>query len=396
MTKRIKFKGDLLFDDRIERGGEICVEDGVITYAGKTKNDDCLYEVRDYSGFYIAPGFIDVHQHGGGGHDYMDGTKEAFIGAATLHAKYGTTTILPTTLTCPDEELFESFETLRKVQKIDYPGAYLYGMHLEGPYFSADQKGAQDEKYLKKPAPEHYGKVLEAAKGLIVRWTVAPEIEGAMELGDTLKQAGILPCMGHSNATIDVAKEARYHGYSHLTHFYSGMSSIIRIGGYRYPGLIEAGYLYDDLTVEIIADGKHLPETLLQLVYRSKGDRKTVLVTDAMRGAGQTEGKTILGSLTNGQECFIEDGVAKMPDRKAFAGSVATADRLVRNMKELAGSGICSAVRMMTATPAELFGIKRRGFLREGYLADFAIFDENIHVTATVRGGETIYEEGKH
>lgn len=396
MTKRIKFKGDLLFDDRIERGGEICVEDGVITYAGKTKNDDCLYEVRDYSGFYIAPGFIDVHQHGGGGHDYMDGTKEAFIGAATLHAKYGTTTILPTTLTCPDEELFESFETLRKVQKTDYPGAYLYGMHLEGPYFSADQKGAQDEKYLKKPTPEHYGKVLEAAKGLIVRWTVAPEIEGAMELGDTLKQAGILPCMGHSNATIDVAKEARYHGYSHLTHFYSGMSSIIRIGGYRYPGLIEAGYLYDDLTVEIIADGKHLPETLLQLVYRSKGDRKTVLVTDAMRGAGQTEGKTILGSLTNGQECFIEDGVAKMPDRKAFAGSVATADRLVRNMKELAGAGICSAVRMMTATPAELFGIKRRGFLREGYLADFAIFDENIHVTATVRGGETIYEEGKH
>lgn len=396
MTKRIKFKGDLLFDDRIERGGEICVEDGVITYAGKTKNDDCLYEVRDYSGFYIAPGFIDVHQHGGGGHDYMDGTKEAFIGAATLHAKYGTTTILPTTLTCPDEELFESFETLRKVQKTDYPGAYLYGMHLEGPYFSADQKGAQDEKYLKKPTPEHYGKVLDAAKGLIVRWTVAPEIEGAMELGDTLKQAGILPCMGHSNATIDVAKEARYHGYSHLTHFYSGMSSIIRIGGYRYPGLIEAGYLYDDLTVEIIADGKHLPETLLQLVYRSKGDRKTVLVTDAMRGAGQTEGKTILGSLTNGQECFIEDGVAKMPDRKAFAGSVATADRLVRNMKELAGAGICSAVRMMTATPAELFGIKRRGFLREGYLADFAIFDENIHVTATVRGGETIYEEGKH
>ncbi|MBQ0092677.1 MAG: N-acetylglucosamine-6-phosphate deacetylase [Clostridiales bacterium] len=396
MTKRIKFKGDLLFDDRIERGGEICVEDGVITYAGKAKNDNCLYEVRDYSGFYTAPGLIDGHQHGGGGHDYMDGTKEAFIGAATLHAKYGTTTILPTTLTCPDEELFESFETLRKVQKTDYPGAYLYGMHLEGPYFSADQKGAQDEKYLKKPTPEHYGKVLEAAKGLIVRWTVAPEIEGAMELGDTLKQAGILPCMGHSNATIDVAKEARYHGYSHLTHFYSGMSSIIRIGGYRYPGLIEAGYLYDDLTVEIIADGKHLPETLLQLVYRSKGDRKTVLVTDAMRGAGQTEGKTILGSLTNGQECFIEDGVAKMPDRKAFAGSVATADRLVRNMKELAGAGICSAVRMMTATPAELFGIKRRGFLREGYLADFAIFDENIHVTATVRGGETIYEEGKH
>ena len=393
MKHSVKYKGDLLFPDRIERNGEICVEDGVITYAGAQKNDDCNFEVRDYSGYYISPGFIDVHQHGGGGFDYMDGTTEAFIGAATLHAKYGTTTILPTTLTCPDEELFESFVTLRKVQNTMYDGAYLYGMHLEGPYFSADQKGAQDEKYLKVPNPEHYEKVLAAADGCIVRWTAAPELPGAMELGDALKKTGVIPCMGHSGATIDIAKEARYHGYSHLTHFYSGMSTIVRIGGYRYPGLIEAGYLYDDLTVEIIADGKHLPDTLLQLVYRSKGDANTVLVTDAMRGAGQTEGKTILGSLTNGQECFIEDGVAKMPDRKAFAGSVATADRLVRNMKELAGAGICSAVRMMTETPARLFGIEKRGVLRPGYRADLAVFDEHISVRATIVGGRTVFEK---
>lgn len=391
--QKIKYKGDLLFPDRILRGGEVCTEDGIITYVGVPKNDDCRYEVRDYSGYYLSPGFIDVHQHGGGGYDYMDGTEEAFIGAASLHARFGTTTILPTTLTCPDEELLESFATLRRVQKTGYDGAFLYGMHLEGPYFSADQKGAQDEKYLKKPTPEHYGKILEAADGCIVRWTVAPELEGAMALGDALKKHGILPCMGHSAATIDVAAEAIPHGYTHLTHFYSGMSTVVRVGGYRFPGLIEAGYLYDELTVEIIADGKHLPATLLQLVYRSKGDRRTVLVTDAMRGAGQTEGKTILGSLTNGQECFIEDGVAKMPDRKAFAGSVATADRLVRNMKELAGAGICSAVRMMTATPALLFGIRERGFLREGFRADLAVFDENINVLATVVGGRTVYEK---
>ena len=390
---KTKYIGDLLFPNAVIKNGEICCENGTITYVGARKNDDAQYEVHDCTGKYIAPGFIDVHQHGGGGHDYMDGTVDAFVGAACLHAKYGTTTILPTTLTCPDEELFESFETLRKTQAMKYDGAYLYGMHLEGPYFSADQKGAQDEKYLQTPNPAHYNKVLEAAKGAIVRWTVAPELDGAMELGDTLKKHGVLPSMGHSNATIDVARDALLHGYTHLTHFYSGMSTITRIHGYRYPGLIEAGYLYDDLTVEIIADGKHLPDTLLQLVYKSKGVHRTVLVTDAMRGAGQTEGKTILGSLENGQECFIEDGVAKLPDRTAFAGSVATADRLVRNMKNLAHADICSAVCMMTATPARLFGIKERGILKVGYRADLAIFDSDINVSATVLGGEIIYKQ---
>lgn len=392
---KIKYKGNLLFPNAIVRDGEVCCEDGIITYAGKQKQDDAQYTVYDYTGAYIAPGFIDVHQHGGGGFDYMDGTQEAFIGAATLHAQHGTTTILPTTLTCPDEELFESFVTLRNVQQTVYPGAYLYGMHLEGPYFSADQKGAQDEKYLQTPTPEHYHRILEAAQGCITRWTIAPELSGAMELGDELKKQGVHASMGHSNATIDIAHEALQHGYTHLTHFYSGMSTIVRRDGYRYPGLVEAGYLYDDLTVEIIADGKHLPDTLLQLVYKSKGVHRTVLVTDAMRGAGQTEGRTILGSLENGQECWIEDGVAKLPDRKAFAGSVATADRLIRNMYQLAGADLCSAVCMMTATPARLFGIRERGILRAGYRADLAIFEDDIRMLATVRDGQTIWSSAQ-
>lgn len=396
IPRRRKFLGCLVFTDRILSDGEVCCEGGVITYAGPRKNDDRLYEIADFSGHYISPGFIDTHQHGGGGFDYMDGTPEAFIGAAALHASHGTTTILPTTLTCPDEELFNAFRVLREVQKTDYAGADLYGMHLEGPYFSPAQKGAQDATYLKNPEPDHYNRILREANGCIVRWTVAPELPGALELGDRLKAAGIRVSMGHSDATLEQAKEAMSHGYSHLTHFYSGMSTIIRKNGYRIPGLVEAGYLFKALTVEIIADGKHLPGSLLQLVYQSKGPSRTVLITDAMRGAGQTEGRTILGSLTSGQECWIEDGVAKMPDRKAFAGSVATADRLVRNMVQLAGASIPDAVRMMTRTPVRLFGIRGRGLLKAGMRADLAVFDEAIRVEATVSGGSIIFRRGDH
>ena len=391
-----KFVGRLVFSDRILPEGEVCCSGSRIIYAGSRKNDDRDYEVFDFSDKYVSPGFIDAHQHGGGGFDYMDGTEEAFIGAATLHAQHGTTTILPTTLTCPDEEMLEAFRLIRTVQKKDYAGAELYGLHLEGPYFSESQKGAQDAKYLKTPTREHYGFLLEAADGCITRWTVAPELPGAMELGDTLRKAGIHVSMGHSDASIDVAEEAMRHGYSHLTHFYSGMSTITRKDGYRIPGLVEAGYLFRNLTVEIIADGKHLPASLLQLVYQSKGPGKTVLVTDAMRGAGQTEGKTILGSLKNGQVCWIEDGVAKMPDRKAFAGSVATADRLVRNMNTLTDAGLCASVRMMTATPARLFRIRGRGYLRPGMRADLAVFDQNIQIEATVCGGAVVFRKGSN
>ena len=394
--RRRKFIGRLVLTDRILPEGEVCCENGIITYAGQRKNDDCAYEVFDYSGLYVSPGFIDTHQHGGGGFDYMDGTAEAFIGAATLHAAHGTTTILPTTLTCPDGELFNAFRVWREVREQDYAGADLYGMHLEGPYFSDSQKGAQDASYLKIPEPNHYHRILKEADGCIVRWTVAPELPGALELGDVLKAAGIRVSMGHSNATLEQAREAMDHGYTHLTHFYSGMSTITRKDGYRIPGLVEAGYLFDRLTVEIIADGKHLPDSLLQLVYRSKGPSRTVLVTDAMRGAGQTKGKTVLGSLTSGQECWIEDGVAKMPDRKAFAGSVATADRLVRNMVELAGAPLPDAVRMMTLTPARLFGIRKRGSLRPGMRADLAVFDGSIRMEATVSEGAIIYRRGIH
>ncbi len=362
--------------------GRVVFENGIITDIASEKAE---------GGYYVAPGFIDIHVHGGGGHDFMDGTEDAFLGAAKLHASHGTATLLPTTLTCPDEELFHSFSVLRNVQRDETFGGMFYGMHLEGPYFSPMQAGAQDPKYLKNPEKEHYEQILHVGEGLISRWSVAPELQGALELGDELKKRGICASMGHSDALYEEVLEAVKHGYTHLTHFYSGMSALTRKRGYRYPGMIESGYMIDELTVEVICDGKHLPHSMLGYVFRAKGADKCALVTDAMRGAGMTEGKTILGSLENGQECYIEDGVAKMPGGEAFAGSVATTDRLVRNAIK-AGASLEDAVKMMTATPAKMIGMTDRGTIELGKRADFTVFDEEINIIAVISGGKIIYE----
>lgn len=373
--------------------GKVITPEGIVNGSVSYENGKiCGVSAGDTEqGYYIAPGFVDIHIHGGGGHDFMDGTEEAFLGAAKLHASHGTATLLPTTLTCPDEELFHSFSVLRNVKTDKTYGGMFYGMHLEGPYFSPMQAGAQDPKYLKNPEKSHYEAILKEANGLITRWSVAPELEGALELGDRLKEAGICASMGHSDALYEQVLEANKHGYTHLTHFYSGMSALTRKRGYRYPGMIESGYMIDELTVEVICDGKHLPHSMLGYVFRAKGVDKCALVTDAMRGAGMTEGKTILGSLTNGQECYIEDGVAKMPGGEAFAGSVATTDRLVRNAIA-AGASLYDAVKMMSTTPAKLCNMNDRGEIVAGKRADFTVFDEDINIIAVVSGGTIIYE----
>ncbi len=374
--------------------GEVTEQDGKIVGVGAYDSTDNALcdEVIDHSGLYISAGFLDIHVHGGGGSDFMDGTEEDFITAAEMHASHGTANLLPTSLTCTDDELFKAFEVYRGVCNKKRGGSHFCGMHLEGPYISPAQKGAQDESYLKKPTPQHYGEVLRRGEGIIRRWTVAPELDGALELGRILKQKGICASMGHSNADIATVRNALCNGYTLLTHFYSGMSSITRKKGFRIAGMLEAGYLYDDLSVEIICDGCHLPAELLQTVYKFKGPKKTALITDAMRGAGSTSGQTILGSREKGQVCFIEDGVAMLPTRDAFAGSIATTDRLLKNAVKLMNAPLTDAVRMLTRTPAEMVGLSGKGLLLPNFDADFTVFDENFVVHETVADGETIYK----
>lgn len=346
--------------------------------------------VIDAEGCYVAPGFIDMHTHGAGGADFMDGTVEAYLTAARMHARHGTTLLYPTTLTSTNEALYESFETYRKARLENRDGAAFGGMHLEGPYFNPEFAGAQDRRYLRNPRPEEYREILDRCPDL-ARWSFAPELDGAAEFAAELKRRGIVASIGHTNATFGECDDAWRAGAAHMTHFYSCMSTISRRNAFRYAGTIEYGYFQDGMTVEIIADGIHVPADLLHLLLKIKGAERISLVTDSMRAAGMPEGQSILGGLADGQPVIVEDGVAKLPDRSAFAGSVATADRLVRTMVREAGCSIPEAVRMMTENPARVMGIARRkGSILPGKDADVVIFDDDINVQKTIIAGKTI------
>ena len=346
-------------------------------------------EFIDASGLYVSPGFIDIHTHGGGGYDFMDGDAHCIIEAAMAHMRHGTTTIVPTSVAGAPEGIYAFIDNFRKAQRELTGGPCLLGVHLEGPYFSKAQAGAQDPRYIKDPDPDEYKSIVEHGKGAIVRWSSAPERVGALEMGDYLQSKGILPAIAHSDAEYSEIIEARNHHYSLVTHLYSGMSTIVRKGGYRHPGVIESAYIIDDLDVEAIADGHHLPIELLGLIYKSKGPHRIALVTDSMRAAGMPPGEYILGSVKDGQKVIVEGGVAKLFDRSAFAGSVATADRLVRVMHTQVGVDIVNAVKMITATPARILGINnKKGSIAVNMDCDLVLFNDNIDVSTVITGGK--------
>ena len=345
----------------------------------------------DAKGNYVSPGFIDMHVHGGGGHDFMDNTLEAFLAIANTHAKYGTTALMPTTLSCEKEDLLTTLNIYEQALAVNTKGADFVGIHIEGPYFAMSQKGAQDPRYIRNPDPAEYQEILAASKH-IKRWSAAPELPGTLAFGKYLQQNNVLAAIAHTDAIYEEVVKAYEVGFTHATHFYSCMSGVSRRNAFRYAGAIESAYLLDDMTVEIIVDGVHLPAPLLKLIYKIKGAAHTALITDAMRGAGMPEGKSILGSLKDGLEVIIEDGVAKLPDRTAFAGSVATTDRLVRNMIQLAEVSLLDAVKMASATPAKILNIhETKGELVKGKDADVIIFDENINIQTTIVKGNVVY-----
>ncbi len=395
-TQKIKIvNGKILTPYRIIPYGSVLITGGVITAIAEGNIDvNNAFEI-DAKGNYIAPGFIDIHVHGGGGHDFMDGSENAFLKAAETHARYGTTSMSPTTLTSEKEDLMKTLELYETADRNNVNGAQFIGMHLEGPYFAMSQRGAQDPRYIRDPDPAEYMDIL-ARTNVVTRWSAAPELKGAIPFAKYLRSKGILAALAHTDAIYEEVLDGFENGYTLATHLYSGMSGVTRRNAYRYAGVIESAFIIDEMDVEIIADGIHLPAPLLKLIYKIKGPDRIALITDSMRGAGMPEGESVLGNLNTGLKVIIEDGVAKLPDRTSFAGSVATTDRLVRNMIRMAGVPLLEAVRMMSTTPARIMNISdKKGSLVEGKDADIVIFDEDINIQHTIIKGRQIYSRGK-
>lgn len=370
--------------------GTVVIEGNKIIGVERGNIDVPNTENIDADGCYISPGFIDLHTHGAGGSDFMDGTVEACLQIAHTHALHGTTLLFPTTLSATNKELFEFFDTYTQAKERNCNGAAFGGLHLEGPYFAYNQRGAQDSRFLRNPEPMEYMEILDRCDD-ISRWSLAPELPGAHKFAQELLKRGIIPSIAHTDAIYEEVLEAYKAGFHHITHFYSCMNGITRRNAFRYAGCIEAGYLIDDMTLEIIADNVHVPKPLMQLVAKIKGPENIALVTDSMRAAGMPEGRSILGSVHNGMEVIVEDGVAKLPDLTAFAGSVATADRLVRTMAYIGEQPLTSAVQMMTSTPARMAGLEhRKGQIAVGYDADIVLFDKDIHIKGTFVEGKQI------
>ena len=396
--KTIKIiNGKLITPYRIIENGTLVVAGGKITKVIENKMEPIEKndEVIDAQGNYVSPGFIDLHVHGGGGADFMDCRVDDFLKVARTHSSYGTTALMPTTLACELKELEDFFIAYQQALQENKDGAQFLGAHLEGPYFNAEQRGAQDLKYIRSPTAYEYKRIIQRFGKFIKRWSVAPELLGSLEMGRLLKESNILPSIAHSNATFEEVVKAFENGYSLITHLYSGMSSVHRKKAFRYAGVVESGFLLEGMDVEIIADGVHLPAPLLELIYKIKGSDRIALVTDAMRAAGENVGESILGSKKSGLPVVVEDGVAKLPSRDSFAGSVATADRLVRSMVNLACIPLPKAIEMVTATPARIVGVDlNKGSLTVGKDADIVIFDPSIVVLRTLIRGRTVYSKG--
>ncbi len=386
----------LLKNVRIVEGGvqdgSLLIENGKIRAILTVQTESDADTVIDGRGMYVSAGLIELHTHGSGGHDYMDGAQAAYYGAAEMQLQHGVTTLLPTTVAASKEEYLRTLDAFRIAKEARRDRQCLYGMHFEGPFFPMQRAGGMDLRYIANPDPSLYEELTAYAPGCIARWTAAPELPGIERFGDFCLQNGILPSIGHTDATVREVRKAKEHGFRHITHLYSDMSTITRESGFRVLGVLECAYAMDDLWVEIITDGCHLPPDLLRMIYKLIGPERLQLCSDSIRPAGTNETENVIvGSLESGVRGIIEDGVAKFPDRSAFYGSIALGNDLIRVATKKVGIPLSEAIRMMTENPAKILGIDdRKGHIREGYDADLMLFDENIDVCSVYYAGKEV------
>jgi N-acetylglucosamine-6-phosphate deacetylase len=342
------------------------------------------FEKIDVTGRLIAPGLIDIHTHGALGHTFNEPTAEAFGVITRENAQRGVTSLLATPATAPIPNLVTCMEFSRQWMAEDHDGAQVLGVHLEGPYFSLAQAGAQDPANVRNP---DYGTVDQLLEhhNVIRMVSYAPELPGALELTSRLSALGIIPAAGHSSSREDEVEAAIERGLRHIIHIWSAQSTTVREGPWRKPGLLEVSLASDDLTVEMISDNKHLPPTLMKLAYKCVGPDRLCVISDATSGAGLPEGSRFrMGEM----EYEVHDGVGMMFDRSCFAGSTTLLNQMIPILVEQVGIPLANAIRMASLNPARVIGVDdRKGSIEPGKDADIAIFNDDFTAWRTLIGG---------
>ena len=364
------------------KDGSVLISDGKIL---EVTNSDLAVigaKVIDAKGMFIVPGFISMHSHGGGGRDFTEATPDAFETIVQAHLKHGATTIFPTLSSTTFDVLRQAVVTCDELMK--QPDSIVQGIHIEGPYLNKNMAGAQWGDYLKDPDAEEYIPLLESTR-CIKRWDISPELPGAHDFARYTSSHGVLTAITHTEAEFPEIKAAFEAGFTHAAHFYNAMPGFHKRREYKYEGTVESVYLMDDMSVEVIADGVHLPATILKLVYRLKGVERTCLVTDALKYAAYE------GGAIDDPRYVIEDGVCKLADHQSLAGSIATMDKLVQTVVKKAGIPLADAVRMASETPARIIGVAdRKGTLQKGKDADIVILDNDTNVRCVFSYGKIV------
>lgn len=364
------------------KNGSVIISDNKILEVSNCDLAVVGAKIVDARGMYIVPGGVEIHVHGGGGRDFMEGTEDAFRTAVEAHMQHGTTSIFPTLSSSSIPMIKAAAATTEKLMaEKDSP---ILGLHLEGHYFNMKMAGGQIPEYIKNPDPNEYIPLLEETN-CIKRWDASPELPGALQFGKYVSSKGILVSVAHTQAEFEDIRAGFDAGYTHATHFYNAMPGFHKKNEYKYEGTVESIYLMDDMTVEAIADGIHVPPTILRLIYKVKGVEKTALITDALACAA-SDSKTAFDP-----RVIIEDGVCKLADRSALAGSIATMDRLIQTMTMKAEVPLFDVIRMISETPAKIMGVyDRKGSLERGKDADILLLDNHLEVRGVWAMGKMV------